>query len=939
MTTKLEICDNDKQKNDKLFIGNFFKELKNEHIQKLIEIIKSQRRLESKQDLNQNTKLIEYLERERLILDEDLRKRADQIKKMGLDIETNEIERESEESRDQTQFGEEDSEDDAFLEPILEEQLQMVEMLEQFKTKNQKNEIKLQEKEDEMQKLERELEKVKTEFNRVEEANREWKKKETQKQALISEYRGKAGHISDDQEVSEFLQEIHNLKAELARAESELTNEKAKSAKVLQERSHQETFLKECKYKNEELRKRVCILNQLWAGKVKDIAMLITENTKLRKEVYMLQGDYRDPMDIFAGDAKSGSGLYFEVENVMAKNAELEKRLMELEIVRTRREKNQTQRTAKREHRMANLPIEPPNPKLKKVNFGQNPFFKKQEKKFAIPVEKAKQSVEMKSGPTEIEKKNNPLNKEIEALIQDNLESKNQIKELESKNTELTKKMQILEQLKEKPKVIEANKIDSNELLVRLEELVKIEREKQEMILRRQESNLNKFIRQLEIKVELLGQQKSSTADSKATGSQAGEPRVPGTSGLRAPESTKLMRNEEFFSLLEAGRKGGQVNWATLERVYSKRAQLFDDDPIKQLSEREIFFIDSPYFFLNRLLQENTRLLLELKEVETKTKVIVENDFLRNVMKENNKMNQKLDEFRHEKAEIDAIKEQIREVYGQIRGDEQADVSRMTEYLAGLIRQNEQMKRELIEEKKAKLGKIVWNVEVMRRRLKIQEKGRILDDLHKKMEDKLRMVETKLNALELVVMEDMDSEADKQLKKDALAQLIEALREDLVKRVEEGMKAVTKYFQQVMQDGSDWQKEAQFKELQAKQVALESEMSQQKLLASNLQEEVNRLEQDREKAEAKIDSLVQRKDTLKGHLILFKREKEEATQFVKAARESQKKVEIEGMEETISVRSENWTQSSVSQGKLQEKKFLSLLTKYQALLVAHAKNN
>jgi hypothetical protein len=619
----------------------------------------------------------------------------------------------------------------------------------------------------------------------------------------------------------------------------------------------------------------------------------------------------------------------------------MENKIIEMknELERLKKENKSKKRTSgKRAFEL----IEPEKDKseLKKIKTSFNPFDNSNQYQMSMKPQSIKiDSANIFETVKKEQKKNDLFTKKVNELINENAKMKSEINRLKGVEDELNQKIQFLEKFEQKEVQEIAESNDKNEILEKLNELINLERQSKEIIIKRHENNLNKFMKQLESKIEPSDQsiqQKRGEVIEGESGQNLNQ--------IECEEPRKLQRigYQEFFNLLCSEENNSKGEWDKLEDLYMNRIENFEKNPIKRLSEREIFFIDSPYYFLERLLQENKELLVELKEMESKMRVMVENKFLKNVMKENNKLWEKLNEFKEEKKEIDSIKEKIREVYTQIKTEGEDDLGKMTEYIRQILVKNAEMKEELIKEKKEKLGKVIWNVEVMRKRLQIQEKNEVLDNLHKQMDNKLQGIEKQLKAMELIVMEDLQSSTgEKQIKKDVLVQMIMSLRENLVKRVEDGMKAVTKYFQEFMKSGSNWEKQKEMDELKKEFEKLKKELEANSNKAKRVQHENEDLQKRNDTLLEKNKNLSLRKDELKNHLTTFKKEKKEAGEFIKQAKEMRQKDNLKIEEEDnekLSTKSENNWISYEERKKTRKQEILSILTQYQKMLLTFQKN-
>lgn len=240
------------------------------------------------------------------------------------------------------------------------------------------------------------------------------------------------------------------------------------------------------------------------------------------------------------------------------------------------------------------------------------------------------------------------------------------------------------------------------------------------------------------------------------------------------------------------------------------------------------------------------------------------------------------------------------------------------------------MKQELIKEKQEKLGKVVWNVEVMRKRLKIQEKSQILENLHKNMDKKLQEIEKKLKAMELILLEDIEStEGNKQIKRDVLVELVEKVREDLVKRMEEGMKAVSKYVQEVLGNQGTWKNKKEFEELKINHQELLEKSKKDHENNKEMQEKINSLSQ-------QVHLLTERKKSLKTSLGVLIKEKSKAEKYALDI-ESCPPVKLPEQLEDLSVKSEGRNLPRKEFESKHQEELQKIINQYQAVVLGFKK--
>jgi chromosome segregation ATPase len=319
--------------------------------------------------------------------------------------------------------------------------------------------------------------------------------------------------------------------------------------------------------------------------------------------------------------------------------------------------------------------------------------------------------------------------------------------------------------------------------------------------------------------------------------------------------------------------------------------------------------------------------------MESKMRVIVENEGLRNVIKENQELRSKLFEFSEEKIEIDGIKDTLREVYKQVKGEVGDDLQKMGQFFSGVLKKNAEMKQELIKEKQEKLERVVWNVEVMKKRLKIQEKSKIIDSLHRNMENKLQGIEKELKALKLVIAEDLQSrEGDKQLKRDSLGQLVEKVRDDLVSKMEDGIKGVTRYVQEVMENGGSIEAEKEIKKLKTQIGQLEEKLKEAEGQKDKLEEDIGELQKQNEK-------INKNRKLMKSHLLRYQKEKKDADDFVKKMEAADQTMMIqEEIQEKRSTYSEDQLTKTNPEPSPRDEQINQVLLKFQTLIATMNKD-
>ena len=90
------------------------------------------------------------------------------------------------------------------------------------------------------------------------------------------------------------------------------------------------------KSKNLELSKRVNFLSKLYASKVREIEILVVENTKLRKEFYTAQGEFINPIEAIQQEIQGeGFGLFSEVKALVTRCKSLEQNIIDLQVVKS----------------------------------------------------------------------------------------------------------------------------------------------------------------------------------------------------------------------------------------------------------------------------------------------------------------------------------------------------------------------------------------------------------------------------------------------------------------------------------------------------------------------------------------------------------------------------------------------------------------------------
>lgn len=919
LTNCLDLKTSEDRREMKEIIDKGYHVINHNRNAQLFQLIREKNEMEKNRSMDSQQNFMKYLDNERLILDADLDRKLKEIKNMETDTNMDDL---TTEEKEILQIEEEAGDEDQDLfQNVIQEQSELMSLIIDFDSKKAEYDRQITAKQEIITNLDLKLKDFQNQIERMSQENENCRQIEKEKQALIKKYKEKKEMVQENKVVGDLLYEIDNLQAKLSNANQNLKEIQKENKEWETKKMNYEQLSKEQFDKNKELRHRLAILGQMLKGKMKDLEVLVYENTRLRKDIYLSQGQVIDPLDVLSSKGKEiNEQLYLEIKGMLQKNRKLEEKIIEIEI--QSKKKLEKLNLAKRE---SFLDQKVEADLLKKVKTETKPTFGL----FGSSNFKPKETDIKNTGINQFknvakEVKQELFTKEIENLVKENAKIKLELEQSLATQAEQKEKISFLEQEKTPSNLKKTNSVESlKEINQNIHKLLEAEKETKESILNRHEQNLNKFISRLESKLQLPA--KKAEEKIKIEGTETEKIENLDTQTTSRPFTMKKIGYQEFFDLMVRGQKE-DLTWGNLENTLLDRVKKFKENPIHRLSDRQIFFIDSPYYFLEKILQENKELLLEIKEMESKMRAIVENNELRNVIQENEKLWAKLIEFKKEKKEIDSIKEVLREVYSKIKGEEEADVEKMTEYFENILKKNSEMKADLIKEKQAKLEKVVWNVDVMRKRLKIQEKGEIIENLHKNMENKLQKIEKQLKALELVVSEDVSCmEGDKQIKRDMLTKLVEVVREDLVSKMEEGMKGVTQYVQEVMRGGANLKEARELKKLRQLVIDLEAQakLDQESNLSLNgklleIGEEVKRLQKENESA--------------KDELIRFRKREAEAEEFCEKIEEI-KPIAIDEEEEKLSTCSDKPMKSESGATSKREKKMQRLLLKYQAMLV------
>ena len=331
-------------------------------------------------------KFVTYLQNDRNLLDSDLRNNREEVRKICLQInvsglgddlvrdfiqtnnsefaESSEFQRACEDGgfletiEPDVEFSNVDNEQqksDLKISDILEEQQKVYEHISQMQVRQTESDTLTASLTQKSRALELENRRLEVRASEAERILAEFRQDRSEREDLLkSAISGGPSESSqtDPRTIQELISKVRKLKTELEekqRQESQMlktTQELRASsskleAKILKSNTDLLNLKTKSQQKNGILEGQLRNVTKVLDVKVREVRLLVAENTGLRREYYRVKGRIVEPLEILTGNGKpKNKGLYTEIEAVMRRKHALEMKVarLEAEMKQKRRE-------------------------------------------------------------------------------------------------------------------------------------------------------------------------------------------------------------------------------------------------------------------------------------------------------------------------------------------------------------------------------------------------------------------------------------------------------------------------------------------------------------------------------------------------------------------------------------------------------------------------